>query len=58
MATTCIRCGQTEAPQPLGYCPDCAATARLELVDALKRFGTYLAPWAAFEDLLRRRGLA
>jgi hypothetical protein len=57
MSTMCIRCGQAEAPQSLGYCSVCAATARIELVDGLKRFGTYLASWAAFEDWLRRRGL-
>jgi hypothetical protein len=58
MSTMCIQCGKAEAPQPLGYCPGCAATACLELVDGLKRFGTYLSSWAAFEDWLRRRGLA
>jgi hypothetical protein len=58
MSTTCIRCGKAEAPQPLGYCAGCAAFARVELVDALKHFGTYLSSWAAFEEWLRRRGLA
>jgi hypothetical protein len=58
MSTTCIRCGKAEAPQPLGYCPACAVAARVELVDALKRFSTYLSSWAAFEDWLRRRGVA
>jgi hypothetical protein len=53
MSTMCIRCGKAEAPQPLGYCPDCAAAARVELVDGLKRFGAYLSSWAAFEDWLR-----
>jgi hypothetical protein len=32
--------------------------ARVEFVDALKRFSTYLSSWAAFEDWLRRRGVA
>ena len=58
MSSLCIRCGKAEAPQPLGYCPTCAVGARLELVDGLKRLGTYLSSWAAFEDWLRRRGLA
>jgi hypothetical protein len=33
-------------------------TARLELVDGLKRLGAYLSSWAAFDEWLRRRGLA
>lgn len=39
MPAMCIRCGTTEAPQPLGYCPSCAANARSELVEGLKRLG-------------------
>ena len=58
MSTMCIRCGKVEAPQPLGYCPSCAASARLELVDGLKRLAVYLSSWAAFEEWLRRKGLA
>jgi hypothetical protein len=58
MSMMCIRCGKAEAPQPLGYCSDCAATARAELVEGMKQFGAYLSSWAAFEDWLRRRGLA
>jgi hypothetical protein len=56
MSTMCIRCGKAEAPQPLGYCPACAVSARLELVEGLKRLGAYLSSWAAFDDWLRRRG--
>jgi hypothetical protein len=54
--TMCIRCGQGEAPGPLGYCPTCALNARLELVDGLKQLGAYLTAWAAFEEWLRTRG--
>jgi len=53
----CIRCGTTKAPQPLGYCPSCAANAGSELVEGLKSLGEYLSSWAAFDDWLRRRGL-
>jgi len=54
----CIRCQKAEAPQPLGLCAACAASVRVELVDGLKRIGAYLSSWAAFEEWLRRRGLA
>jgi hypothetical protein len=54
----CICCHKAEAPQPLGFCAACAASVRVELVDDLKRIGTYLSSWAAFEEWLRRRGLA
>ena len=57
MPAMCIHCGTTEAPQPLGYCPSCAANARSELVEGLKSLGEYLSSWAAFDDWLRRRGL-
>jgi hypothetical protein len=57
MPTMCIRRGTTKAPQPLGYCPSCAANARSELVEGLKSLGEYLSSWAAFDDWLRRRGL-
>jgi hypothetical protein len=53
----CICCHKAEAPQPLGFCAACAASVRVELVDDLKRIGTYLSSWAAFEEWLRRRGL-
>jgi hypothetical protein len=54
----CIRCGETEAPQPLGFCAACAASVRVELVEDLKRMGAYFSSWAAFDEWLRRRGLA
>jgi hypothetical protein len=54
----CIRCGEAEAPQPLGYCASCAAGARLELAEDLKLIGAYLSSWAAFEEWLRRRDAA
>ena len=54
----CIRCGKSEAPQPLGYCPACAANARLELVEDLGRIGVYLSSWAAFEQWLEERDAA
>jgi hypothetical protein len=57
MPTMCIRCGTTKAPQPLGYCPSCAANARSDVVEGLKSLGEYLSSWAAFDDWLRRRGL-
>jgi hypothetical protein len=53
----CVRCRKAEAP-PLGFCAACAASVRVELGDDLKRIGAYLASWAAFEEWLRRRGLA
>jgi hypothetical protein len=31
---------------------------RVEIVDGLKRLGSYLAAWAAFDDWLRARGAA
>jgi hypothetical protein len=57
VSTVCIRCGEAEAAQPLGYCPSCAVSARLELVAGLKGLGLYLSSWAAFDEWLRRRGL-
>jgi hypothetical protein len=42
----------------MGYCPSCAASVRIELVEDLKRIGVYLSSWAAFDDWLRRKGLA
>lgn len=54
----CIRCGKVEAPQPLGFCGACSASVRVELVDDLKRIGTYLSSWAAFEQWLRERDAA
>jgi hypothetical protein len=54
----CIRCGNAEVPQPQGFCASCAACVRVELVEDLKRIGAYLSSWAAFEEWLRRRGLA
>lgn len=52
---TCIRCGDVEAPQPLGYCAACAVATRLELVEGLKRLSAYLSSWAASDDWLRSR---
>jgi hypothetical protein len=57
MPAMCIHGGTTEALQPLGYCPSCAANARSELVEGLKRLGESSRPWAAFDDWQRRRGL-
>ncbi len=54
----CIRCGKAEAPQPLGFCAACAASVRIELFEDLKQIGAYLSSWAAFDEWLRRRGLA
>jgi hypothetical protein len=54
----CIRCGKAEAPQPLGFCAACAASVRIEVFEDLKQIGTYLSSWAAFDEWLRRRGLA
>jgi len=55
MHAMCIRCGTTETPQPLGYCPSCAANARSELMEGLKSLGEYLSSWAGFDDWLRPR---
>jgi hypothetical protein len=54
----CIRCGKSEAPEPLGYCASCAASARLELAEDLKRIGIYLSSWAAFEEWLQDQDAA
>ena len=54
----CIRCGNAEVPQPQSFCAACAASVRVELVEDLKQIGTYLSSWAAFDEWLRRRGLA
>jgi uncharacterized OB-fold protein len=54
----CIRCGKAEVPQSQGFCAACAASVRVELVEDLKQIGTYLSSWAAFDEWLRRRGIA
>jgi hypothetical protein len=51
----CIRCGDAEAPQPLGYCTTCALHAKVELTDGFRRMRQYLAAWAAFDEWLRTR---
>jgi hypothetical protein len=56
MRPVCVRCGQSEAPQPLGYCRQCAGEARAEARDGVKRLGEYLTAWAAFDEWLRERG--
>jgi hypothetical protein len=54
----CIRCGETQAPEPLGLCAACVMHTRVEIVDGLKRLSRYLAAWAAFDDYLRQEGAA
>jgi len=48
----CVRCGETDAPDPLGYCATCAVQVRVELSDGFKRLRSYLAAWAAFDAWL------
>jgi hypothetical protein len=46
----CIRCGNVEAPEQLGYCTTCVIHTRVEVSGGMRRFGQYLAAWAAFDD--------
>jgi hypothetical protein len=52
----CVRCGEGEAPEPLGFCTSCALQVRVELADGFKRLRGYLAAWAAFDEWLSGRG--
>jgi hypothetical protein len=54
--STCIRCGNEEPHDATGYCTPCAIQARMEVLSGMRRFGEYLAAWAAFDDWLRARG--
>jgi hypothetical protein len=51
----CVRCGQCEAPEPLGLCGACVIQTRVELSAGFRRLGSYLAAWAAFDHWLRQR---
>ena len=51
----CVRCGQSEAPEPLGLCEACAIQTRAELSAGFRRLTTYLAAWAAFDQWLQQR---
>jgi len=57
-AMECIRCGKAEVAQSQDFCAACVASVRVELVEDLKQIGTYLSSWAAFDEWLRRRGIA
>jgi hypothetical protein len=48
----CIRCRQTEAPQPLDYCAACALQARTEVSEGFLMLERYLERWAAFDSWL------
>jgi hypothetical protein len=51
----CIRCRQSEAPQPLDYCAACSLDARDEVSSGLLMLERYLASWAAFDSWLAAR---
>ena len=53
----CIRCQETSAVEPLGYCTTCFIDTKLELAAGLRRLSEYLASWAAFEEWERRHAL-
>lgn len=52
----CIRCGESEAPDPVGLCAPCAMQVRVELSTGFRRLAEYLTAWAAFDAWLRSRG--
>jgi hypothetical protein len=51
----CIRCRETSAVEPLGYCTTCFIDTKLELAAGLRRLSEYLESWAAFEAWLSKR---
>jgi len=55
MEMTCIRCRESEAPEPLGLCAPCAMHTRVELTAGFRRLAEYLRAWAAFDEWLRAR---
>ena len=46
----CIRCRETSAVEPLGYCTTCFIDTKLELAAGLRRMSEYLGSWAAFQQ--------
>jgi hypothetical protein len=52
----CIRCGDHEAPGPLGFCSACVVQARVEATRGFRRLTEYLAAWAAFDEWCRSSG--
>jgi len=54
----CIRCGESEASTPLGYCEPCALDTRVEFVEGFRRLRRYLLAWARFDEWLRAHGAA
>ena len=51
----CIRCRETSAVEPLGYCTTCFIDTKLELASGLRRLSDYLSSWAAFRQWERER---
>jgi hypothetical protein len=56
MEDMCIRCHEAEAPGSLGLCAPCAVNTRVEVTEGIKRLGSYLFAWSAFEDWLDEQG--
>jgi hypothetical protein len=56
MEGMCIRCHEAEAPGSLGLCAACAINTRVEVTEGIKRFGSYLLNWSAFEAWLDEHG--
>jgi hypothetical protein len=46
----CIRCGEYETANDRPYCIPCTFAVRAEVEDGLRRLGSYLGAWAAFDE--------
>ena len=55
---TCISCGDDPPADASGYCKPCQLEARREVTVGMRRFGDYLAAWAAFDEWLHDHGRA
>jgi hypothetical protein len=54
----CVRCQESDALIPGGYCATCLAAVRTEIEFGLIQLKEYLSRWAEFADWCAARGLA